>query len=94
MDNNGRICTRCGRRLNTDEHDFDGTKLVGFPGEQPRKATNWVCRVRLIADHMGVDIDTKEPVFRRHYIPKTTQRVGNTNIRYVPIDVVRSWERA
>jgi hypothetical protein len=89
----GRVCNACGRRLNTDEHDLDGHRVIEDRRHGTRKVRQWVCRVRLLADRNATDLATGKSVSVSHYVPQSAQREGDTNVRYVPMDVVRAWAR-
>ena len=77
----GRICKRCGRRLNLDEHD-DGGKVWQIArrgrcrmGVQRVRVYN--CRLRLVGT---------SPVSGKTIVPKSAQRWKAIDNRYVHED--------
>ena len=67
---NGRICTRCGRPLNDQEHERTTSHRLGRRWE-------YGCKVRLVAT---------SPTTKRTMVPHTPQRTKENDARYVHED--------
>lgn len=73
---NGRICTRCGRPLNEDEHTLGDPRIVfvrrGRGRVKVQKVRTYECKVRLA----GTKPDGET------FVPATPDRIGDRDISF------------
>lgn len=90
-----RHCKQCGRPLTTDHHDVDGKRPIPDRKHGFRMVRAWACRVRRLADHTALDLETGERKVSATYVPNDDmkQRTKENNLRFVPTAILEARSR-